>query len=321
MFDLNACQLFVKVVELESFTAAAEYLDVPKQTISRKIAQLEDKFGVRLLERSTRNLRLTSTGEVFYDAALEILDLAQRTQNNIGSHAVEPKGHLCIAATHLFCEMTLRHVLLDYMNSYPKVTVEVLTSNATVDLYNQNIDVAIKIGPLRDSSLISKKLAPTWMSCLVSPELIQQYGPPTHPSDLHNFPLISYNQAIYQDQTSFRFSHEQEGPYQLHKTPVLTSNCFWMCRQAALNHIGVVQLPGTLCQKDIVEGKLIPILQSWLPSDNPVLAVFPSRKMLALHVRKFLEMLEAAMPQEIRHHRNATIPQLQLIEPSLRIQT
>lgn len=318
MFDLNTCQLFVKVVELESFTAAAEYLDIPKQTISRKIAALEEKFGVRLLERSTRNLRLTGTGEVFYESALEILDLAQRTQNNIGSHAVEPKGHLCISATHLFCEMTLRHVVLNYIKQHPKVTVEILTSNNHVDLYNQNVDVAIKIGPLRDSSLISKRLAPTWMSCLVSPKLIEKFGHPTHPQDLQNFPVIAYNEPIYQGHNSFKFYHQNQISYQLQNTPVLTSNCFWLCRQAALEGLGVVQLPGTLCQKDIQQGKLQPILQDWLPTDNPILAVFPSRKMLSLHVRTFLEMLQEAMPQDLSHPTQTNVT-LELTEPSLRI--
>ena len=166
MFDLNAARIYVCVVEEHGFTAASDRLNIPKQTISRRIAELEEHLGVRLLERSTRKLRPTNAGEVFLNYAQQILYTAEQAQESIKEAKLEPSGTLHIAASHLFCELTLQDIILQYMQQYPKVNIELTLADSTLNLYDKNVDIGFVVGPIKDSSIIAKRMVPTWLKCL-----------------------------------------------------------------------------------------------------------------------------------------------------------
>ena len=317
MFDLNSARFFAYVVKTKSFSEAAKQLHIPKQTLSRKIAELEEELGVRLLERSTRKLRLTSTGEIFFDYAVQIISIADQANNTLASTQEEPQGTLRLSTSILFCDLTLRHVVIDYMKRYPKVQVHVGISQEGTDVYNNNIDLAILVGPLKDSSLIAKKLLPSRLGCLASPQFVERYGVPTHPQDLHTIPLISYEDPVYGDPNVWRFIANDKSHSVSIEHPYLRTSSFWMAREACLQGLAIGRLPRTLCSHDIREGSLVEILPAWHNDVGDIYAVFPSRQMLSLQVRCFLEMLQEHLrPYHLGTEANYNIP-MQLIEPGL----
>lgn len=301
MFDLNASQVFVCVVEEQGFTAAAHRLGMPKQTISRKVSELEETLGVRLLERSTRKLRVTSAGELFLAHAQQIVHTAERAEESILQSKLEPTGTLHVATSHLFLELTLQNILLEYMNRYPKVTVEVTLSDSQLDLYNQNVDVGFVVGPLKDSSIVAKKIANAWVDCLASPMCLETHGYPTSPRDLQNKPIITYSEPLYGPANLWRFEKGDKaaGEYQTQDITLnacLKTPSFWLARQAAIDGLGIVKLPSSILHHEIKTNLLVPVFKDWKIVATQFYVIFPSRKMLSLPVRSFLQLLENFMP-------------------------
>ena len=301
MFDLNASQVFVCVVEEQGFTAAAQRLGMPKQTVSRKVSDLEEALGVRLLERSTRKLRVTSAGEVFLAHAQQIVHTAELAEESILQSKIEPTGTLHIATSHLFLELTLQHILLEYMQRYPKVSVEVTLSDSQLDLYNQNVDVGFVIGPLKDSSIVAKRMANAWLDCLASPLFLETHGAPVSPLDLQAKPIITYSEPIYGPANVWHFEKVDRATGDIQTQDVtlnarLTTPSFWLARQAAIDGLGIVKLPSSILHQEIKSKQLIPVFQDWRVVAAQFYAIFPSRKMLSLPVRSFLQLLESFMP-------------------------
>lgn len=301
MFDLNASQVFVCVVEEQGFTAAAQRLGMPKQTVSRKVSELEEKLGVRLLERSTRKLRMTSAGELFFEHAQQIVHTAEMAEESILQTKLEPSGTLHIATSHLFLELTLQQVILEYMKRYPKVSVEVTLSDSQLDLYNQNVDVGFVFGPMKDSSVVAKKLAHAWLDCLASPMYFETHGRPQTPQDLQSVPIISYSEPLYGPANIWHFE-KFDADNQVTQTQDVTLNSclktpsFWLARQAAIDGLGIVKLPSTLLHHEIKHNQLIPVFKDWQIVATQLYAIFPSRKMLSLPVRSFFQLLETFLP-------------------------
>lgn len=300
MFDLNAARIYVCVVEEHGFTAAADRLNIPKQTISRRIAELEEHLGVRLLERSTRKLRPTHAGEVFLNYAQQILFTAEQAQENIKESKLEPSGTLHIAASHLFCELTLQDIVLQYMQQYPKVNIELTLADSTLNLYDKNVDIGFVVGPIKDSSIIAKRMVPTWLKCFASPLFLETHGKPTHPSQLEDFPIIAYTEPIYGPSNLWHFEKGTPPRYEEFHATVqahLATPSFWMARQSCLNGVGIARMPSTLCQYEVSQGFLVPLFPDWSVKIGNLMAIFPSRRMLSLPVRSFLDTMEATMQQ------------------------
>ncbi len=302
MFDLNASRIFVCVVEEQGFTAAAERLQMPKQTVSRRITELEEALGVRLIERSTRKMRMTSMGELFFAHAQQIMQTAELAEESVLQAKLEPTGTLHLACSHLFLELTLQDLILNYMKKYPKVTVEVTLADSQLDLYNQNVDVGFVVGPLKESSVIAKKLANTWLNCLASPLYLETHGYPSSPSDLKNMPSIIYSEALYGPSNLWHFErHMPDGTTQVQDVYLegcLTTPSFWLARKAALQGLGVVKLPSSILHHEIKTGQLVDVFPTWHIIETSLYAIFPSRKMLSLPVRTFLDLLKNAFPQQ-----------------------
>jgi DNA-binding transcriptional LysR family regulator len=319
--NLNSAYIFVCVVQEKGFTAAAERLEMPKQTVSRKVAELEKELGSRLLERSTRKLRLTSEGELFYGYAVKIAELAQQASKSLGKTQQEPQGKLRISASQLFGDLVLRHVISEYMKMYPKVKVNAKFSQKAEDLYNDNIDISFQLGPLKNSSLIAKRIAPAWLGCYASAEFLEKHFTPTSPNQLMELPTLYYDDES-ESQGNWVFNHFTQESIEVSVQPILHTNSFWLAREAALNGVGIARLPTALCIADIKEKKLIPIFPEWSCSTGPLYAVFPSRKMLGVQIRVFLEMLEKYLNIAPNSYQASPLPAFihsipTLVEPNL----
>ncbi len=288
MVDLNEMVIFTKVVKEGSFTAAAKSMGMPKSTVSRKVSQLERRLGVRLLHRTTRSLNLTEVGAAYYDRCARIVADAEGADLAVSQLHSSPRGTLRVTAPPVFGDIFLGEVITNYTQAYPEVEVDVVLTANKLDLVEEGIDVAIRIGRLDDSTLIARKLGDAQGFCCASPEYLKEHGTPQHPGDLqaHSCILLGRIRAG----ASWRFQGE-EGPITVPVSGRLMSNSFALARQAALDHMGVAALPSFICADDIRAGRLTPVLQPWAINGGGVYAIYPSNRHLSAKVRAFLDAL------------------------------
>ncbi len=289
--DLNTAHIFVHVIEHNSFTAASDALGVPKQTVSRKIAELENDLGVRLIERTTRHLRLTSHGERFFEYALRISELANKAKEDMVDASSKPIGRLRISAPPIFGELYLNHVLLEYMASYPNVNVEITYGGKDTNPLHDDYDLCFSAGPPPESSMVAQYLFPSWRCFFVSPSLIEEHGPIEHPSQLTKIPCLFYGEH-YINFWDFINPQQENQPLRITPNFRLQSSNFWIVREATLKGLGVAMLPRSLCGYDLFQNHLIEILSDWNSNQHGVYALYPSKKQLNLSVKKLLNMIE-----------------------------
>ena len=289
--DLKSAELFVKVIENNGFTAAADQLQISKQTISRRISELERELGVRLLERNTRYIRMTEQGKRFFDYAVQVLELTNDVCQEITQHQEEPSGKLRIAAPTIFGELHLNYVLYEYMKLYPKVSVEVEYGQKIRNPLQDGFDLIFCLGPLKDSTLIAKKILPNLRSLFASPDFIEKYGEITDPHQLSDLPCLFYREE-HSDTWDMK---RQEEIVSVYPKIRLQTNNFWLARRSALDGIGIATLPWVLCLSDIKKGKLVRVLSDWNHMLGDLYAVYPSRKYLSLNVRTFLNLVQDFM--------------------------
>ena len=188
-------RLFAQVAQTGSFTAAAKVLDLPKQTVSRRFAQLEEALGVQLAHRTTRQLKLTSAGERYAQKCTQLLELADEANREISNAAKSPKGQLHLTADPTYGEAFLSELLSEYLRTYPEVSLELHLTNRHVNLIEEGFDAAFRIGRLSDSSLIARKLGPAKLSYLASPEYLSARGHPDTPRALSEHDCIEFAPA------------------------------------------------------------------------------------------------------------------------------
>ena len=286
MNGISAIPIFVAVIEHKGFSAAAEHLGLTKSAVSKRISQLEDQLGAKLLHRTTRRLSLTEAGEQFYGHALKALSAAQDAVDCVAQLQGEPQGKLRIHAPMSFGHLHISPLIPEFLTRYPKITVDLVLDDKAVDLVAEGIDVAIHAGKLPDSDLIARKLAPGNSVVCASPEYLSQYGHPPHPTALkqHNCILFSYSNNA----SLWRFTNDSEtcevevsGNYQANNSEVL--------RQALLKHFGIARLPTFIAGEDIKAGRLVNVFPSYKMPHKDIYALYIARQYLPEKVRAFLD--------------------------------
>ena len=286
--DLNQLRVFVEVARQGGVSAAGRVLDMPTSTVSRWVQQLEKSLGVRLLQRTTRRIQLTEIGEGYYHRALSAVAALEEAQAWARSRAEAPSGTLRVTTFQLFAETLLGPVLLTYLEQNPGMSVQVITNERNVDLIDERIDVAIRVGSLTDSSLVMRKLAQLdgWM--VASPAYLASRGTPTHPSELARHSNLIYRHD--QEPITLPFHSDQE-----HIDVTLPGRCvansIELVRQLTIGGQGIGFLPPMLVHQDLATGRLVRLLPSWATTSLSIYAVYPSRKHLARKVRIFIDML------------------------------
>lgn len=288
--DLNAVAVFAKVVELKNFRAAALALGIPRSTVSARVAQLEDRLGVRLLERTTRSLRLTHAGATYHRSitpALEALDSAARAVDDLNA---EPSGPLKITATIEGGQFALAPVLAAYMQRFPGVELQVELTDRRVDLLEEGFDLALRMGTLPDSSLIARKLrAPGHLRVYASPAYLAQHGEPKKPEALGQHAcLIMTGQS---EPAVWRFLVKKK----LLAVTVrarASANSFVLLRELAIAARGIVRLPEYIAAPAEKAGTLRPLLDAFQPPAQPWHAVYPSARHLSPKLRALVDLIE-----------------------------
>lgn len=298
MHDLNDLYYFAKVVEHRGFAAAGRSLGVPKSRLSRRIAQLEARLGVRLIQRSTRRFSVTETGQVFYTHCKAMLVEAAAAEDAIAMARSEPSGVVRVTCPVALLDTRVGPMIAAFLAGNPKVRIHLEATNRRVDVIEEGVDVALRVRPppLQDSDLVLRVLAAFDQSLVASPALLARYGPPRLPADLAELPSLFLAQPRAEHRWTLYGPDGSAAEVPLR--PRLITRGMFTLRDAALAGVGVAQLPTMVTGEHVAHGALVPVLPAWRPRQEIVHAVFPSRRGLLPAVRALVDHLAAGFGAE-----------------------
>ncbi len=286
MEGFAAIPVFVAVVEHGGFSPAARSLGISKSAVSKRINQLEQQLGVKLLHRTTRKLSLTEAGKHYFEHAAKANNAAKDAEDAVAQLQGEPQGLLRINTPMSFGRLHIAPLIGKFLQRYPKITIDMMMDDKVVDLVAEGFDVAIRAGNLPDSSLIIRKLAPLKSVLCASPEYLKQHGIPQTIEQLaaHNCLQFSYSRDL-KEWTFMRDGQSQsieiKGNYRVNNSEAL--------REAMLQGLGIGRLPTFVAGPDIVAGRLISLLNQYQMPSQSIYAVFSERQFLPAKVRAFVD--------------------------------
>ncbi len=291
MDKFQEMRVFAAVVDAGSFVGASDALDMSKPAVSRYVADLETRLGVRLLHRTTRKLSLTEAGEVFYARCAELLGEIEEAEAEITARSGEAAGQLKVSAPVSFGLLHLAPLWAQFMARHPKVVLDVTLSDRMVDLVEEGFDVAVRIARLPSSSLISRKLSSTRMVLCASPDYLKNHGVPTQPADLAQHHIVAYSLLSMGDAWEFE---GPEGRVSVKVKPRMRTNSGDTCRAVALRNEGLVIQPSFLVGDDLRSGALVEVMRDHRSIEMGIYAVYPTRKHVLPKVRLLIDHLADA---------------------------
>lgn len=296
--DLNEIALFVHVAKLGSLTAASRALVLPKSTVSRKLSQLEERLGARLVHRTPRHLSLTERGKVFFEHCSGILDLLTNAEAAVMDSEQAPRGLLRVSAGMDFGVAVVGPLIQEFLAAQPQVTIDLYLSDRTVDLMAEGFDVAIRIGVVRGAALLTRLLGKTSGMLCASPAYLAKSGAPKSPDELEQHRCIVYNAPPHSHEWELR--GEDDSRITVAVKTRLTVNSLAMVRDAAITGLGIARLPTFICGEPLSTGRLVRVLPQHAAVERPVYAVCVGKKYMPAKVRAFLDFLAERMPAVLR---------------------
>lgn len=290
MQGLDDIAVFIKVIQAGSFTKAARLLGMPNTTVSAKVSALEQRLGVTLIRRTTRRLHITPSGEAYFHKCVVALEEIQAAELELTAKQAAPHGLLRITAPIDIGQTLMRPILREFLHKYPQVTVELILSNRFVDLVAEGVDLAIRVGHLKDSTLIAKKFLEEPLSLWASPSYIKQHGLPNHPKDLRNHEFIRFSAAH-----SFRLRSGKES-VQIEPPGRLILDDMQTVKSYVLDGGGLGLFPKFICSAEEASGKLVPVLPKWSSGVAPVSFVYPPQRFVAVNTQAFIEVARRHAP-------------------------
>ena len=289
MDRLAAIQVFAQVVEAGSFAKAADRLGLSTSAASRHVAELEGHLQTRLLNRTTRRVSLTESGRAFYERAVQLLgDLAEAEQE-ASSAAVAPRGTIRLTTSINFGVRHVAPAIAEFMARHPEVRFDVSLSDRVVDLVEEGLDLAIRIGAPGGDNLVARKLGETRLVPCASPEYLAKHGAPKTPEELARHDCLTYEYVS--PRHVWRFRDRSGAEHTVRVSGRLHSNNGDLLAEAAAQGAGIVFEPAFIVGPDVRAGRLVPLLQDFVPAPVPIYALYPSRKHLSAKVRRFVEFL------------------------------
>ncbi|MCV0437003.1 MAG: LysR family transcriptional regulator [Hydrogenophaga sp.] len=292
MENLDDFIAFLRVAEAGGFSAAERTTGIPKSRLSRRVAELEQKLGVRLAQRSSHAFHLTDVGEQVYRHARAIADEAEAVQVTVSETQVEPRGLIRVSSSLLTGERFLARWLSEFMVLHPKVRISLDLSNHFVDLLAERFDLAIRVSgtPLAAADVVARQISTGKMVLVASPEILARHGVPRSPIDLERFPLVAQGNAENVRPWMFRESDGRDLTY--FPQPRFVSDNLIAVREAALAGVGVAQMPLEACDEALRHGSLSELLPQHAPAASTVYAIYPSRRGVTSAVRTLIAFLE-----------------------------
>ena len=291
MDTLTSMKAFAAVVDTGSFAAASDRLAMSRAMTSKYVAHLEEHLGTRLLQRTTRKLTLTESGTAYYDRCVQILaDIAEAEEGAV-HHTESPRGTLRMTIPVSFGNLHMGPVIADYLKQYPEVKIDMLLTDRRVDLIEEGLDLAIRIGTLPESGLIAKKLGSDHVVICGAPDYLERHGIPKTPAELARHNCLTYSYSSSGDEWKL---NGPDGSHTVKVSGSLRATNGDMVKLAALGGVGLIRQPTFLAAQDIRAGRLVEVLSEYTSSELGIYAVYPSRKHLSAKVRSFVDFMAAA---------------------------
>jgi DNA-binding transcriptional LysR family regulator len=291
--DKNAMALFVKVVENKSFTKAAQREGVPVSTVSRKIMDLEKELEVRLLERSTRKLRLTEIGQEYYERCRRGLEEFEAANLLITDQRAEVSGRLRISVPPSLSDIIIVPLIEMFQATHPKVVVQCLVTDRHIDHISDGIDLSLRVGELRDSSLVARRLLRYRSVLVASPGYLEKAGTPKHPSELPLHGLVAF--APWD--TTVRWEMEKgTDSERIDLEPRIAINDYAGVQRAVIDGMGISEIPSIVCGPALNDGRLVEVMSDWWFAPTTIAAIYPSNRNLSRVVRLFRDFCVERFP-------------------------
>lgn len=291
MQDLNDMLYFAEVVDRGGFAAAGRSLGLPKSKLSRRVAELEGRLGVRLLQRTTRKLSLTEAGELYHRHCVAMREQADAAAEAVAIVQNEPRGTIRVACPVTLAQTTLGPIIPQFLARHPQVRIDMQITNRVVDLVQEGFDVALRVRATLDDSgsLVVKRLAETQTLLLASPAQLAREGRPKEVDDLTRLSTVAMSAA------DGRGIWNLVGPggreYVLEHRPVYTADDLLTLKMAVMQGTGICALPDYMCTHELRDGRLEHVLPGWAPRIGILHVVFPSRRGMVPAVRRFLDFM------------------------------
>ncbi|MBC7002770.1 LysR family transcriptional regulator [Photobacterium sp. BZF1] len=292
MDQLGAMRVFLRVIQTGSFSAAAREQNSSQATVSKKIAALEERLGVKLITRTSRELSLTQAGQEYYDHCVSILQEIDEVEANVRSQVSLPKGTLRIAAPAPLARILLAPLIAEFLHEYPDIEVDMVIGERPIDLVAEGIDIAIRAKKLEDSSLIARPLFDNPLQLVASPKYLDKHGIPATPNDLKNHHCIvyTYNRSL----NNWHFK-ENDKEVSVSVQGAFRSNSGETNLEMALAGLGITQLPIWMTEQHLETGALVQVLEGF-PSDTvPINVIYPHSRHIPLKVRCFVDYVQSRL--------------------------
>jgi DNA-binding transcriptional LysR family regulator len=289
--DLNDIVVFTKVAETKSFTGAADALGLPKSTVSRKLAQLEERLGVRLVQRTTRKLALTDIGEMYYERCQRIVHDVLSAEQLVTDMQATPRGRLRISATVDFSTRWLGDIVAAFLAQHPDINIELHATDEVVDLIEDGFDVAVRFGPMPESTLIARRLCTLVLVLVASPDYVAKHGPKSIDE------LDALEHVLFTPTTAMNAwtLHNGDQSHEFGRPARFASNNYGAVRDVALAGGGIAMLSEFMVADDLAAGRLVRVLPEWRTRVTEVHAVYPARHNLPPRLTLFLDHLAKAL--------------------------
>lgn len=282
--NLDGIDVFVKVVQSGSFTQAAKLLNMPITTVSGKVASLEKRLGITLLNRTTRKLHLTENGEAFFKRCVAAMAEIQAGENEVSTSKSELEGLLRITSSLDVGQILLPPIMRSFLKEHPKLQIELSLTNRVVDLVGEGVDLAIRIGKLKDSTLIARKFIDAEACLWVSPSYIKKFGQPQQPKQLKEHKFVNFSRIDRKLKlTKNNVTVEIEPVGQIIVDDMSTLKTFVLAGD------GIGMIPNFLCEEEELSGKLVRLMPTWIGGSVSLSFVYPPQRFVSPKVRSFIE--------------------------------
>jgi LysR family transcriptional regulator, regulator for bpeEF and oprC len=290
-------EVFARVVELGSFSRAADRLEMANASVTTIVRNLENHLGVRLLNRTTRSLSLTDDGRAFYERSQRILAEVQETEDSLKQTRVKPQGRLRVDMPTSIGRLYVVPALPRFTAQYPDLKINLTLNDQVTDLVEEAVDLVIRVGTLHDSTLVARKIYDTRLVACASPEFIARFGEPQTPHELGRFSCLGYFALDLGRIRSWRFEKDGES-YEQHPDGSFHVNSMEALADAGVAGAGVVYIPDNIASRPIAAGLLKPILHDWCNVTTPVWVAWPQNRHLSAKVRAFADFVTGLVPKQ-----------------------
>ncbi len=283
-----AFRVFVRVAESGSFSSVARELGVTQPAVSRQISALEAHLGARLLQRTTRSLALTSDGQDLLGHARAVLEAVERAEGAVGRHHAGPSGLVRVSSSVTFGRVVIAPRLPELLARFPKLEVDLRLNDRPADLVHDGIDIAVRVGPILEATLIARRIGEVSRQVVGSVEYLKRRGMPQTVEALAEHECVLLEQSAHPDLWTL------EGPNGVREVRVhgrFRTDSVEAVRVAVMNGMGLAVLSGWLMSRELAEGSVVPVLPAWQPAPSPVHAVYPSQRNLAPRTRAVIDFL------------------------------